>query len=147
MSDTVALSPTSADTPAGMTRQLPYLFCKKHRVLLVHEHDRYRLYVTEKMPVFTYTEVQRFLAGDTFDMQVVEAGQLDRQISQHYQDSLGESSTAIDHIQSDLESHSIADYVPEPDDLLNDADEAPVIRLINAIIAEAIRDNASDIHI
>jgi len=37
--------------------------------------------------------------------------------------------------------------LPETEDLLEQQDDAPIIRLINALLAQAIRENASDIHI
>jgi len=36
---------------------------------------------------------------------------------------------------------------PEPSDLLESEDEAPVIRLINALLTQSVKENASDIHI
>jgi len=42
---------------------------------------------------------------------------------------------------------SVAQQLAEPEDLLESEDDAPIIRLINAILAEAIKENASDIHI
>src|SRR3546814_12672255 len=41
----------------------------------------------------------------------------------------------------------IASGLPSAEDLLDSADDAPAIRLINAIIAEAVRQGVSDIHI
>jgi general secretion pathway protein E len=37
--------------------------------------------------------------------------------------------------------------LPEPSDLLDSDDDAPIIRFINAILTEAVKDNASDVHI
>lgn len=42
---------------------------------------------------------------------------------------------------------ALADQVPETEDLMEQEDDAPIIRLINAILGEAIRENASDIHL
>lgn len=42
---------------------------------------------------------------------------------------------------------ALADSAAEIDDLLDNRDDSPVIRLINAMLLEAIRDGASDIHI
>ena len=42
---------------------------------------------------------------------------------------------------------SLADTLPTTSDLLDSDDDAPVIRLINGILQEAIRTRASDIHI
>ncbi|HAB04226.1 MAG TPA: type II secretion system protein GspE, partial [Alcanivorax sp.] len=41
----------------------------------------------------------------------------------------------------------LADSLPETSDLLEQEDDAPIIRLINALFQEAIREDASDIHI
>jgi general secretion pathway protein E len=42
---------------------------------------------------------------------------------------------------------SVAQSLAEPEDLLESQDEAPIIRLINALLSEAVKENASDIHI
>lgn len=42
---------------------------------------------------------------------------------------------------------TLADELPEPDDLLESEDDAPIIRLINALLTEAVKEGASDIHI
>jgi len=41
----------------------------------------------------------------------------------------------------------VAQELPEPSDLLESEDDAPIIRLINAVLAQAVKENASDIHI
>jgi len=47
----------------------------------------------------------------------------------------------------DLDLAHIAQELPEAEDLLESEDDAPIIRLINALLTEAIKENASDIHI
>ena len=41
----------------------------------------------------------------------------------------------------------LAQELPEPSDLLESEDDAPIIRLINAVLTQAVKENASDIHI
>jgi len=52
---------------------------------------------------------------------------------------------------SDLDEHldlkALADDLPEPEDLLESDDDAPIIRLINALLTEAVKEGASDIHV
>ncbi|WP_276607844.1 ATPase, T2SS/T4P/T4SS family, partial [Vogesella mureinivorans] len=43
--------------------------------------------------------------------------------------------------------NQLVDALPEPQDLLESEDEAPIIRLINALLTEAVKENASDIHL
>ncbi len=47
----------------------------------------------------------------------------------------------------DTDLKTLADELPEPDDLLESEDDAPIIRLINALLTEAVKEGASDIHI
>ena len=41
----------------------------------------------------------------------------------------------------------VAQELPEPSDLLESEDDAPIIRLINAVLTQAVKENASDLHI
>lgn len=41
----------------------------------------------------------------------------------------------------------LSDEIPMNEDLLNEQSDAPVIRLINAVLSEALKEHASDIHI
>jgi len=52
-----------------------------------------------------------------------------------------------DFADDSLDLKEIADALPEPEDLLESEDDAPIIRLINALLTEAVKENASDIHI
>jgi general secretion pathway protein E len=47
----------------------------------------------------------------------------------------------------ELDLKALADELPEPEDLLESEDDAPIIRLINALLTEAVKEGASDIHV
>ena len=53
----------------------------------------------------------------------------------------------VEDLGDDMDLARLADSVPEVGDLLEQEDDAPIIRLINALLAEAIREDASDVHI
>ena len=53
----------------------------------------------------------------------------------------------VDDIGERFDLASLADSVPETEDLLDTRDDAPIVQLINAVLAEAIREGASDVHI
>ncbi len=50
-------------------------------------------------------------------------------------------------MEDDTDLAHLAQDLPEPSDLLESDDQAPIIKLINAILTQAVKDNASDIHI
>jgi general secretion pathway protein E len=57
---------------------------------------------------------------------------------------------STEQVMQDLEGEdlgAIANEIEETDDLLDLASEAPVIRLVNSILTQAVRARASDIHI
>jgi len=127
---------------------IPYQFAKKHHLLVTAENDQLTLFHSDNCHADALQEIFRFLPSDnSLHLKQIDRAELERLISQTYQQNLDQSSAAMDIIQSDPGLSDIINELPEPDDLLEDADEAPIIRLINAMISEAIKENASDIHI
>ena len=60
------------------------------------------------------------------------------------------SSDAADQVLQDIDEEdpeSILSEIEETADLLDDTSDAPVIKLVNLVLSQAVRDNASDIHI
>ncbi len=53
----------------------------------------------------------------------------------------------VSDLDERMDLKTVADELPEPEDLLESDDDAPIIRLINALLTEAVKDGASDIHI
>jgi len=53
----------------------------------------------------------------------------------------------MEGLGEELDLFQVAQQLSEPEDLLESDDDAPIIRLINALLSEAIKENASDIHI
>jgi general secretion pathway protein E len=53
----------------------------------------------------------------------------------------------MEDIGNEVNLYSLADEMIESEDLLENEDDAPIIKLINAMLSEAIKESASDIHI
>ncbi len=134
--------------------QLPYSFAKRHQLLIVPAIDASEpatILTTDSTSLTAINESVRFLQtlGDNNPpkFERIEAEEFEKRLSATYAGNTGESQ----HIAAGLEDHpdlmSLADSVPETEDLMDSQDDAPIIRLINALLSEAIRLNASDIHI
>ncbi|MBL0924043.1 MAG: type II secretion system ATPase GspE [Sphingomonadaceae bacterium] len=124
---------------------LPYAFAKRHGLVLRREAgDRLLVAMREGADPLMLLEVRRYLSMP-FDVEVADAATFDRYLSDHYamDGSAAEMAGSIGTGDSDL----LSDMLPSADDLLDSADDAPVIRLINGIIAEAVRQGVSDIHV
>lgn len=73
--------------------------------------------------------------------------ELEAAIAIAYAGSGGDAAQVIDEYESDLDLAKMMLDMPAIEDLLESADDAPVIRMINALFTQALREGASDIHI
>ena len=122
---------------------IPYGFAREHGVVLLKQEDkRLSVALREGADPMILLEVRRHLAMP-FDVDFVNQQTFDKHLSDHYamDGSAAEMAGSLD-----IGSDGIGD-LPTADDLLDSADDAPAIRLINGIIAEAARQGVSDIHI
>ena len=125
---------------------LPFSFANRFRVLLEQSDSAYLLYYDELPEANTLTEVRRVLS-QPFRPRKVSEEEFNKKLSEFYQQDSSAARQLMTDISSDTELQSLAEELPENEDLLEADDGAPIIRMINVMLSEAIRDNASDIHI
>lgn len=70
-----------------------------------------------------------------------------RRIIEAYQQDASQTRQMIENLGNDVDFFQLAESLPEDEDLLDCDDGAPVIRFINAMLGEAIKEGASDIHV
>lgn len=127
--------------------RLPYAFAKRHGVLLVRAEDGSAELVHRPKPAATaILEVQRII-GTTPRLAEISADEFERRLHANYSGDASGAQEAADALDEDLDLASVAEALGEPEDLLESQDDAPIIRLINALLTEAVKANASDIHI
>ena len=104
-----------------------------------------RLAVREPVDVQAVQEVKRRLSGPVA-LEKLAAGEFDQLVTTLYESGDDTARQVAEDIGEDLDLSRLADDLPEPADLLESEDDAPIIRLINGVLTQAIRENASDIH-
>lgn len=139
--------PDSVVAEEPVARALPFSFAKRHGVL-IREIDggvADTVYRTGTSPL-SLAETRRF-AGVPLRLTRVTAETFDGMLQQTYE----QGSHMAMQMVGDLDEHTdllqVAQELPEPSDLLESDDDAPIIRFINAVLTEAIKENASDVHI
>ena len=130
------------------TSELPYSFCKRYGVIaaLSPVSGKLRLTLKNGAPAEAVTEAQRLL-GMIDEIEVESDIEFNRMLSQHFESNRETSFNEAEKIGGELNLDDVARELSEPEDLLESDDDAPIIRLINALITEAIKENASDIHV
>ena len=127
---------------------LPFTFAKRHGVLIQEQTEAggTAVYRSGASPL-SLAEARRF-AGVPLKMSRVSSEVFDTLLQESYeQDSSNKASQMVDGLDEDFDLNQVAQELQEPSDLLESDDDAPIIRFINAVLTEAIKENASDVHI
>ena len=126
--------------------QIPYNIEKKHGVLLRYEGDQVFIVRRQDTTLTAIQEARRFL-GRAAHHQLNSEQDFNQLLTSSYAGETGESQQVAAGLEDHPDLLSLADQVPEAEDLMDQEDDAPIVRLINALLSEAIRVGASDIHI
>ncbi|MDP3560672.1 MAG: GspE family T2SS ATPase variant LspE [Legionellaceae bacterium] len=128
-------------------KRLPYLFAKKQGVVAaeIEAGTATLLYHLPNIPLQTIAEVKRVLQCE-LHLKEVNPTEFQQHLAQFYQ-SQSTILDATESMEEDLDLMKLAGQLPSSEDLLDTQDDAPIIRLINALFTQAIKQKASDIHI
>jgi general secretion pathway protein E len=129
---------TTAERPIT----LPFSFADQHGVMV----DGDIVYCYQDLAVSVLLELQRVL-GSQFSLKKIEENTFKKRLTEHYQTVDGAAQRAADDLDAEMDLSQLANDLQQQTDLLAGNDDAPVIRLINAILSEAVKEKASDIHI
>ena len=146
--DIVLESPdTTDDSFATATLALPFSFAKRHGVLIRELKDEaadtvYRPGAAAQ----SIAEARRF-AGVPLKLSRVSAEEFDALLQESYEHGSHKTMQMVGGLDDEMDLSQVAQELPEPSDLLESDDDAPIIRFINAVLTEAVKDNASDVHI
>ncbi len=126
---------------------LPYSFAKRHNAVFESNTDgTYTLFYTGELTPHLVMETQRYLNRE-MQYQHLTQEDFERKLARHYDRADTGAQAMMDDISDEFDLNDVADAFGEPEDLLESDDEAPIIRLINALLTQAIKEDASDIHI
>jgi general secretion pathway protein E len=128
--------------PPVSLRRLPFTFAKRHGVL----QGPYGLQARSGASLNAVQEAQRYI-GALLPLQWLSLPEFDQALSDAYQHDSSAAMQMVEDLGSDMDLASLAEQIQQTEDLLEQEDDAPIIRLINAILGEAIKENASDIHV
>lgn len=129
-----------------LIRGLPIHFAKRYQVLPVEEQngqiviaaaDPLNFFALDDLRLLLEKEIIPVLAPPDIIMEAIN----------RVYDRAAESA---ERMMDDLEEKNLdilAQELEEPQDLLDASDEAPIIRLVNSLLFQAIKERASDIHI
>jgi general secretion pathway protein E len=129
------------------TARLPYNFAKRHGVIAArHRNEGVELWTRPGTPSAILVEVQRALGHPVWP-QPLSAEDFETALHRAYERGRNNAMEIMDGLDGNLDLSELAQSLPQIADLLESEDDAPIVRLLNALLSQAVREGASDIHI
>ncbi|HET7864333.1 MAG TPA: type II secretion system ATPase GspE [Burkholderiaceae bacterium] len=124
---------------------LPYGFAKANTLLLEDDGQQLVLWADAQTPHPALSEVMRMYAVDVFERE--DHATLAQRIAQAYAGGESSAAAVVGEVESAVDLSRMMQDLPAVEDLLEAANDAPIIRMLNALLTQAAKDGASDIHI
>jgi len=143
----MAAEPQSLPPEFAASRRLPFAFAKRHGILVTSaDGARAEAVYRDGLTPASLAEVRRFI-GLPLKLTKVGEERFDALLRSAYESGSDDAMQMVSGLEEDTDLALVASALPEPSDLLESEDDAPIIRLINAVLTQAVKENASDIHI
>lgn len=138
---------TDTPSPIHITERLPYAFAKRHGILLKEWSDnKVILYTLTHPRLDILIELRRYLQHP-LSFEQLSQDEFEHLLEKFYHADSGQTMLMVDDLGEESDLYQMMEELPKTQDLLESDDDAPIIRLLNALLTQAIKQNASDIHI
>ncbi|MCM2680893.1 type II secretion system ATPase GspE [Echinimonas agarilytica] len=125
---------------------LPFPFAREYGVLLDLQEEPATLYYRNGAQ-WQYIAESRRIADQALVLNEIDEATFELKLTEFYQRDSGAAQQLMEDIGNDADFYTLAEELPETEDLLDSDDDAPIIKLINAMLGEAIKFGASDVHV
>ncbi|MFQ3362787.1 MAG: general secretion pathway protein E [Woeseiaceae bacterium] len=137
----------SQNISATRTKKLPFSFAKKHKVLIKSLGNKStEAYYCGKISSYIIAEIRRF-TGRPLTLNNISDSEFNDLLRVTYEENSQSTMQMAGDIDDNYDLLTAAEELPEQADLLDSDNDAPIIKFINAILTEALKNKASDIHI
>ncbi len=124
---------------------LPYAYAKANTLLLEDDGSELVLWAGETTATSALAEVTRQFDVARFEREATAT--LGQRIAAAYAGGESSAAAVIGEVESGVDLSRMMQDLPAVEDLLEAANDAPIIRMLNALLTQAAKDGASDIHI
>ncbi|MBF0126499.1 MAG: type II secretion system ATPase GspE [Magnetococcales bacterium] len=138
---------TSTDG-SGKTPVISFAFARRHGALVggVEEGGGLRVLHRPDLSLGVLLEIRRRFRRE-LHLTELAPGPFEEMLRRTFEAGSSRTMEEMEGLEEELDLAQAAEEVGEPRDLAESADDAPIIRLINALVTEAVKKGASDIHL
>ncbi len=128
--------------------RIPIGYLKRFKMIPIASRSRSFIAVADPLYIQQLDDLKRTLHWEGIETVLTPQNEIFVAINAAYEMT---SNVAADRVVQDMNEEdnpeSILNEIEETADLLDDTSDAPVIKLVNLVLSQAVRDNASDVHI
>lgn len=129
-----------------MNEKLPFNFAKQHGVYIAGETaDKLIIRHRDNLALATLLELQRYCQRP-LEFEAVGEEEFSMELAKAYESGKESALEAISGMEDSLDLKQLMEQLPTTQDLLESENDAPVIKLLNAVLSQAIKHKASDVH-
>ena len=131
-----------------LVEKLPIQYLKKHLIFpFQSEHGTLRMAVNDPLDLEVLDDLRILYSVDEIKPVLVPAREIVSAINRTYGQANDTAEQIIQDMDQGEESHHLFTELEEGGDLLDETSEAPIIKLVNHVFGQAVKSQASDIHI
>ncbi len=131
--------------PNKYSRRIPYSYAKLHQVCIYGVENNIILLATVGSVAPTVVSEIRRKLSEPLKISIIDPKFFDGLLSEAYSSS--NAAAIVDDVQEDIDLSDLIHNLPRSADLLESENDAPVIKIINAFLTQAVKEDASDIHL
>ena len=125
----------------------PFAFAKRHGVTILEWRDDAAVIAHRPDARIEALADMRRYCDAPIALQELDATAFERLLRDLYEQGGDDARQMVADMDGRVDLGALAEELAEPEDLMESDDDAIVIRLINALLTQAVKENASDIHI
>ena len=129
------------------TQRLPYHYAKRHGVISARQlNGGLEVWVRPGISTTVISELYRSLGLPVY-LRELSPEAFEAALNLAYERGVSHAEQIVGNLDESMDVAELAQNLPQTADLLESEDDAPIVRLINALLTQAVREGASDIHI
>ena len=130
-----------------LIKDVPINFAKQYELVPIsREGERVKVAISDPLNYFPLMDLGRLLQAEV-DPVLASGRSIVAAINRLYDRASSTAEGVMGDLEEDVSGLDALARLDEPEDLLDVSDEAPIIRLVNSLLFQAVKERASDIHI
>ena len=135
------------EDPENIFSRIPVHFLKRNKIVpFKYVKNTIFVAIVDVLNIHPFDDLKMLYPGYHFEPVLTSDTELQKTISSHFDVLKAESTDDVIEDLEELEFEILSSPIAETEDILDMANEAPIIRLVNMILKQAVTDRASDIH-